>query len=64
MDKKLLLKTIQRWNIKFNPEYRGFRCANYQKYIHKAWHIWFSEGGFKCEVHLCKNCYKKYAEDN
>ena len=60
MDKKKLVKTVQSWNIKLGAEYRGFRCAHCQKYMHKAWHIWLDDKGYKCEVHLCKNCFKEY----
>ena len=63
MNKKILLKTVQSWNINPKPKYRGFRCANCQKYMHKAWHIWFDYKGFKCEIHLCRKCYKKYKEN-
>lgn len=59
MDKKILLETVKSWHIKRKPEYRGFRYAHCQKYMHKAWHIWFEDGGYKCEIHLCKNCYQK-----
>jgi len=58
-DKKRYLKTVRGWNIKTNPEYRSFRCANCQKHLHKAWHIWFDHEGYKCEIHLCQKCYSK-----
>lgn len=61
MNKEKLLRTVKSWNIKSKPEYRGFRCAHCQKYMRKAWHIWFNHGGFKCEVHLCKRCFREYA---
>ncbi len=63
MNKEKLLKTVQSWNISLKPEYRNFRCANCQKYIHKAWHIWFDYKGFKCEIHLCRECFKKYEKN-
>jgi hypothetical protein len=63
MDKEKLLKTVQSWNINKEPEYRGFRCANCQRYIRKAWHIWFDYKGFKCEIHLCKKCFKEYKNE-
>jgi type II secretory ATPase GspE/PulE/Tfp pilus assembly ATPase PilB-like protein len=33
MDKEKLLRIVQSWNINKGPEYRGFRCANCQRYI-------------------------------
>jgi hypothetical protein len=63
MDKEKLLKTVQSWDKKMTPEYRGFRCANCSKYMRKAWHIWFDYKGFKCEIHLCKKCYKDYGKN-
>jgi len=63
VNKEKLLKTVQSWNIKKEPEYRGFRCANCQKYIRKTWHIWFDHEGFKCEVHLYKKYFKEYEKD-
>lgn len=60
MDKEKLLKTVQSWDIKMTPEYRRFRCANCSEDMMKAWHIWFDYKGFKCEIHLCKKCYKDY----
>lgn len=39
MDKQeLLLKIVKTWSLNQNPEYRGFRCANCQEYIKKAWY--------------------------
>jgi len=51
-----LLKIVKTWKINEKPEYRGFRCANCQKYIFKAWHYWLNEGRYKTPVHFCKKC--------
>ncbi len=59
MKKDILLKIVQTWRLNKEPEYRGFRCANCQKYIHKAWHRWLKTGGFKTPVHFCNDCEKK-----
>lgn len=56
---KTLLKIVKTWNIKLQPEYRGFRCANCQRYIHKAWHHYLDYGGYKTPVHFCNKCQKK-----
>ena len=42
------------------PEYRGFRCANCQKYMRKAWHHWLFKGGYKTPVHFCIRCEKDF----
>ncbi|MDI6591790.1 MAG: hypothetical protein QME61_02560 [Patescibacteria group bacterium] len=55
-----LLKIVKTWNINEKPEYRGFRCANCQKYIHKAYYYWLNAAGYKTLVHFCKNCQKKF----
>lgn len=60
MDKRKLIDTVKSWSIESQPEYRYFRCANCQDYLKEAWHIWFEDEGFKCEVHLCKKCFKEY----
>jgi len=59
MAQKILLRVVQAWKIKEKPEYRGFRCAHCQKYMHKAWHYWLSEGGYKIPVHFCNKCKVK-----
>jgi len=59
LNKKDLLKTVHSWNIKKDPEYRGFRCASCQNYLRKAWHIWFNSDHYQCEIHLCRRCYQK-----
>jgi len=64
MDKKTLKrisKVVKGWHVKIgkNPEYRGYYCGNCLNIITKAWHIWFEQDGFKCEVHLCKKCFIK-----
>jgi len=53
---KTLLKIVKTWNLSKKPEYRGFRCANCQKYMRKAWHYWLNEGGYKTPVHFCSKC--------
>lgn len=59
MDQDKLLKIVKTWKIRWTPEYRGFRCAKCQKYLQKAWHVWLDKGGFKLEVHFCKECGDK-----
>jgi hypothetical protein len=44
------------WKFGEKPEYRGFRCGNCQAPLHKAWHHWYVESGYKTPVHLCNNC--------
>ncbi len=56
---KLLLSIVQTWHPSESPEYRGFRCANCQKYINEAWHHWLKSGGFCVPVHLCSDCEPK-----
>lgn len=47
---------VQAWKPKEKPEYRGFRCANCQKSLYKAWHHWYEGGLYKTPVHLCNKC--------
>lgn len=58
-EQKILLKIVQSWKINPRPEYRGFRCADCQRYLHKAWHNFLDYGGFKTQIHFCKGCWKK-----
>lgn len=57
------MKIVKSWNINMNPEYRGFRCANCQKYIKKAWHYLLSGGYFNTPVHFCANCNTKFSKN-
>ncbi|MDI6603516.1 MAG: HAD hydrolase-like protein [Patescibacteria group bacterium] len=59
MIQKILLRTVQTWDIKKKPEYRGFKCGNCQKYIHKAWHYFLKKGGYRTPVHFCNLCKTK-----
>lgn len=52
-EQQLLLQIVQSWNIKSDPEYRGFRCAVCQEYRNKAWHHWLRSSGFLVPIHLC-----------
>lgn len=56
-NQKALLNIVKKWN--FEAGYRGFRCADCQKYMHKAWHHYLNWGGFRAPVHFCNNCQKK-----
>jgi len=60
MNPRILLQIVQTWNLNPNPEYRGFRCANCQKYMRKAWYHWLTEGGYKTPVHFCNDCEEKF----
>lgn len=57
---KTLLRIVETWKLQEKPEYRGFRCANCQKYMHKAYYYWLKGGGFLTPVHFCKKCQKKF----
>jgi RNase P subunit RPR2 len=57
---KTLLRIVKTWNIKEKPEYRGFRCALCQKYIHKAYYYWLDSSEYLTPVHFCKDCRKKF----
>ena len=64
MSQQILRVIVQTWNIRPNPEYRGFRCANCQKYMHKAWYHWLKSGGFVGPVHFCNQCEKDFKTGN
>jgi len=59
-NQKVLLRIVQTWDLSPNPEYRGFRCANCQKSIRKAWYHWLVGGGYKIPVHFCSKCEKTF----
>lgn len=61
-----LLEIIKKWEIlkkrpirQWSPEYRNFTCGNCYREVRKVWHVWCFEGGFKQEMHLCKQCGKE-----
>ena len=64
MKQDALLRIVQTWNLNPKPEYRGFRCANCQRYIHRSWHHWLNSKGYKPPVHLCQNCEKQSRRGN
>lgn len=64
MKQDALLCIVQAWNLNPKPEYRGFRCANCQRYIHRSWHHWLNSKGYKTPVHLCQDCEKKSRKGN
>ena len=64
MSQKILLRIVQTWKLNKKPEYRGFRCANCQKYLYKAWHHWCIKGGYKTPVHFCNNCESDFKLSN
>jgi len=57
---KTLLKIVKTWNLSKKPEYRGFRCANCQKYMRKVYYYWLDGSGYLTPVHFCKECQKKF----
>lgn len=59
MSNKVFSKIVESWEINLKPEYRGFRCANCQKYIFKAWHYSFHNKKYRTPVHLCNSCNRK-----
>jgi RNase P subunit RPR2 len=59
MDSEKILEIVRKWKISNKPEFRGFRCARCQKEMEKAWHVWLSDGGYKLEVHFCRECGKE-----
>ncbi len=59
MEQKILLQIVKTWKINLTPEYRGFRCANCQKYIRQAWHYHLRTGGYHTPVHFCNACKEK-----
>ena len=52
-EQETLLSIVETWNISETPEYRGFRCANCQKYKNEAWYHWVHTGNYKLPIHLC-----------
>lgn len=59
-NQKTLLRIVKTWDINPKPEYRGFRCADCQKQIRKAWYHWLTTTGYKTPVHFCAKCEKKF----
>jgi len=64
MKQKVLLRIVKTWKINNKPEYRGFRCADCQKYIHRAWHYFLKTGGYRTPVHFCNLCQAKLSTLN
>ena len=58
-NQQILLKIVRTWRINFQPEYRGFRCADCQRYLHKAFHHHLKYGGFDTPAHFCRKCQAK-----
>lgn len=52
-EQKLLLKIVETWRPNEIPEYRGFRCANCQQYVSRAWYHWLNSGDYRLPVHMC-----------
>ncbi len=52
-EQEILLKIVETWNPSMKPEYRGFRCANCQKYKNEAWYHWVHTGGYRLPIHMC-----------
>ena len=63
MKQALLLRIAGTWNPNPKPEYRGFRCTNCKRSLHKAWHHWLTSGGYRTPVHLCQNCESLFKQD-
>ena len=57
-----IIRVVETWNVDKEPEYRAFKCGKCLKNITKAWHVWFNYKGYRCEVHLCKGCFKKLSK--
>ena len=55
----LLLRIVLTWRPSERPEYRGFRCANCQRFMRKAWHHWLDASGYRTPVHFCDACERK-----
>ncbi|OGZ34320.1 MAG: hypothetical protein A3I88_03710 [Candidatus Portnoybacteria bacterium RIFCSPLOWO2_12_FULL_39_9] len=60
MNQETLLKIVKTWNLNPKTEYREFRCANCQRYTHKAWHHWLFKRRYKTPVHFCNKCEKDF----
>jgi len=60
MNQQTLLNLVEKWNLKKNPEYRGFKCGCCGKTLKMAWHHWLRIGDFITPIHFCKDCEKKY----
>jgi hypothetical protein len=62
-DQEILLSIVKNWDINPEPEYRGFRCANCQNYIDKAFYHFLNIENYKTHVHLCVECEKLFKEN-
>lgn len=60
MSQEILLRIVKTWDLSEKPEYRGFRCASCQSYMHKAWHHWLTGEGYRTPVHFCNKCESDY----
>lgn len=56
INQKTLLAIVKTWRIRAGYSYRGFKCGNCRRFLHRAWHYWLKIGAFKTPVHLCRAC--------
>lgn len=54
-EQQMLQAIVETWRPSEFPEYRGFRCANCQKYKNKAWYHWVNSGNYKLPIHMCND---------
>ncbi len=63
MKQDVLLRIVRTWRLNPKPEYRGFRCANCQRYLRRAWHHWLTSSRYRTPVHLCQSCESLFRQD-
>ncbi len=54
-EQEILLSIVETWNPSQTPEYRGFKCANCQKFKNEAWYHWVNTGGYRLPIHMCND---------
>lgn len=59
-DSEILRSIVDIWDISPKPEYRGFRCANCQKYINESYYHWLQDDQYYAPVHFCTDCQSKF----
>lgn len=65
ISQKVLLKLAEKWEpdaSNSQQTYREATCVVCSRPMHKMWHCWLKEGGFKKEIHVCANCYPIFTE--
>jgi hypothetical protein len=58
-----LLRLAEQWEPAAStspPEFRYATCVVCEMEMAKMWHLWIKVGGFRKELHMCRECGRDY----